>query len=63
MADLRRQRLEAEASDLQRRLVLNGYKLGEVFDPDTIPEEHKGWIARLWYIGFAMHNPALPEVP
>ena len=60
---MREQRLKAEANDLKWRLWCNGYKEGEPFDPNTIPTEHKEWIARLWYIGFALHNRALPEVP
>lgn len=61
--DMRIQRLNGEANDLKRRLANNGYKPLEPFDPETIPTEHQKWIARLWYIGRALIDRSLPEVP
>jgi hypothetical protein len=60
---LRRIRLEAEANMLRERLRNNGYKTGEPADFEQWPKEHIAWQARLWYIGFALHNPSMPEVP
>ncbi len=59
--NLRTARLQAEANDLKERLAHNGYKPGEPVDLDTMPPEHQAWQARLWYIGFALTHPELPE--
>ena len=62
---LREQRLRAEAVDLQRQLQLNGFIAGQPVswteleaDPDMIRAQ-----SRLWYIGFALSHPTMPEVP
>ncbi len=59
MNSLRTQQILAEIKDLQTRLKNNGYKIGEPYDPDTIPEEHKEWIGRIWYLGRALTDPGI----
>jgi len=61
--DLRTVRLQAEANDLKGRLANNGYLPGEAFNPETMPDDCKAWQARLWYIGRALVDRSIPEVP
>lgn len=63
--ELRKARLTAEVSDLQRRLANNGYKAGEPMewkDWNAMPAEHHRWQTRLWYVGRALTDDSLPEV-
>ena len=63
--ELRRQRLTAEASDLQRTMRLNGFVPGAPCswsDLEANPECLQAQ-SRLWYIGYALSHPELPEVP
>ena len=60
----RRARLEAEAGDLQRTIREAGFHIGAPMSWALI-ESHpnlKAWQSRLWYIGFAINHPELPEL-
>jgi hypothetical protein len=59
----RRWRLKLEAKRLQGEMVKAGVKLGAPLSWEWFEKNPamKAKQSRLWYIGYALHNPALPE--
>lgn len=62
MEPLRKARINARINQIQTQLRNNGYRLDGT-DLPPIGGWEKEACEELWYLGFALHNPALPEQP